>query len=232
VPPPPLPDLTGWTIAFDLDGTLVETAPDLVRTLNTVLAEQGLPPVPFETARNMVGRGAKALIEQGYAATGLPLSPDVSPRLFERFIEHYLAHIADESHPFDGCLETLDQLLDAGATLVVATNKRTDLATALLDALDMTNRFAAVVGADAAPAAKPDARHILFAIEEADGDPEMAIMVGDSATDVEGARNAGVPCAVMSFGYTAIPPHELGGTAVLDHYRDLPGWIAGYVSGR
>lgn len=228
----PLPDLTGWTIAFDLDGTLVETAPDLVNTLNAVLAEQGLPPVPFDTARNMVGRGAKALIEQGYAATGLPLSPDLSPVLFERFIEHYRANIAVQSQPFDGCLDALDELIDAGATLVVATNKRTDLSYALLDALGMTSRFAAVVGADAAPAAKPDGRHILFAIEEADGDPEMAIMVGDSTTDVEGARNAGVPCAVVSFGYTAIPPRELGGAVVLDHYAELPGWIAGYVAGR
>jgi len=227
-----LPDLTGWTIAFDLDGTLVETAPDLVGTLNVVLAEQGLPPVPFETARNMVGRGAKHLIEQGYAATGLPLSPDLSPVLFERFIDYYRSNIANQSRPFEGCLDVLDALLDAGATLVVATNKRTDLSLTLLDALGMTDRFAAVVGADAAPAAKPDGRHILFAIEEADGDPEMAIMIGDSATDVDGARNAGVPCAVVSFGYTAIPPHELGAAVVVDHYAELPGWIAEYVSRR
>lgn len=227
-----LPDLTGWTIAFDLDGTLVETAPDLVGTLNTVLGEQGLPPVPFETARNMVGRGAKHLIEQGYAATGLPISTDLSSTLFERFIDHYRANIANESRPFPGCLDVLDALLDAGATLVVATNKRTDLSYDLLNALDMTDRFATVVGADAAPAAKPDGRHILFAIEEADGDPEMAIMVGDSTTDVEGARNAGVPCVVVSFGYTAIPPRELGGAVVVDHYAELPGWIAQYVSSR
>jgi len=225
----PLPDLSGWTIAFDLDGTLVETAPDLVGALNKVLAEQGLPPVPFEEARNMVGHGAKALIEKGYAATGLPLSPDLSPVLMKRFIALYLAHIADQSRPFEGCIEALDTLAAAGATLVVCTNKRTDLSIALLDALDMTWRFAAVVGADAAPAPKPDARHILFGIEEADGDPDLAIMIGDSATDVDAARNAGVPVVAMSFGYTAIPARELGADVVLDHYADLPTWIGEFV---
>lgn len=228
----PLPDLTGWTIAFDLDGTLVETAPDLVGTLNTVLAEQGLTPLPYEVGRNMVGHGAKALIEKGYAATGIALSPELSPKLFERFIENYRAHIADQSLPFEGCLEVLDQLAEAGATLVVATNKRTDLSLALLDALGMTRRFAAVIGPDLAPAPKPDGRHILFAVEEVDGDPDMAIMVGDSVTDVAGAHNAGLPCVAVSFGYTSVSARELGADGVVDHYRELPGWIASYVAGR
>ncbi len=219
-------DLTGWTIAFDLDGTLVDTAPDLVGALNAVLAERGLAPVPFEAARDMVGRGAKALIEQGYAATGLPLAPDQSPALVERFIAVYRNRIADESVPFEGCVDTLELLADAGATLVVCTNKRTDLATALLDALDMTRHFAAIVGADVAPAAKPDGRHLLFAVEEADGDPDMALMVGDSRTDVNGARNAGIPVAVMAFGYSDVPREELGADVILAHFNDLPAWIA------
>lgn len=214
-------DLTGWTIAFDLDGTLVETAPDLVATLNKVLASEGLAPVAYEHARNMVGHGAKRMIERGYAATGLPLSPDLSPVLFERFISTYLAHIADTSHPFPGCLDALETLLDAGATLVVATNKRTDLAVALLEKLNMTDYFAAIVGADLAPAAKPDGRHILFAIEEADGDPDMAIMVGDSASDVDGAKDAGVPVIAVTFGYTEIPAAQLGADVVLDHYDQV-----------
>lgn len=219
-------DLTGWTIAFDLDGTLVETAPDLVATLNKVLASEGLSPVPYEQARNMVGHGAKHMIERGYAATGLPLPVDLSPVLFERFIATYLAHIADTSHPFPGCLDALDTLLDAGATLVVATNKRTDLATALLEKLNMSGYFAAIIGADMAPAPKPDGRHILFAVEEADGDPDMAIMVGDSASDVNGAKNAGVPVIAVTFGYTEIPARDLGADVVLDHFDQLVGAIA------
>jgi phosphoglycolate phosphatase len=219
-------DLAGWTIAFDLDGTLVETAPDLVATLNKVLASEGLAPVPYELARNMVGHGAKHMIERGYAATGLPLSPDLSPVLFERFISTYLAHIADTSHPFPGCLEALDALLDAGATLVVATNKRTDLAVALLEKLNMTVYFAAIIGADLAPAAKPDGRHILFAVEEADGDPDMAIMVGDSASDVNGAKNAGMPVIAVTFGYTEIPAQDLGADVVLDRFDQVVDAIA------
>lgn len=214
-------DLTGWTIAFDLDGTLIDTAPDLAASLNAVLAEQGVAPVSIEAARTMVGHGAKVMIERGYAATGIPLPPEVAPRCFERFIEIYRARIAQESRPFPGCLEALEALEDAGAVLVVATNKRTDLAVAVIEALGMSHHFAAIVGADMAPAAKPDARHILFAVEEADGDPDMAIMVGDSATDVNGAKNAGVPVVAVSFGYTDVPAAKLGADAVIDRYDDL-----------
>jgi phosphoglycolate phosphatase len=217
----PAIDLTDWTIAFDLDGTLIETAPDLVGALNMVLGEQGLKPIAYQEARVMVGHGAKVMIERGYAATGLPLSAETSPALVARFVEVYRARIAEESRPFPGCLEALAALKAAGATLVVATNKRTDLAVALLDALDMSRFFTTVVGADLAPAAKPDARHILFAIEEADGDPDMAIMVGDSATDVNAARNAGVPVIAVTFGYTDTPASELGADSVLDRYEDL-----------
>ena len=224
-------DLEGWTSAFELDGTLVETAPDLVATLNATLATEGLPPVPYEQARNLVGHGAKHMIEQGYAATGLALSPDLSPVLFERFIATYLAHLADTSHPYPGCLQALDALAGAGAVLVVATNKRTDLAVALLEALNMADRFAAVIGADMAPAPKPDGRHILFAVEEADGDPDMAIMVGDSISDINGAKNAGVPVIGVTFGYTDIPVAALGADAVIDHYGELADAIGRLAKG-
>jgi len=217
-------DLRGWTIAFDLDGTLVDTAPDLVASLNQVLVEQGLAPQPFDAVRMMVGRGVKVLIERGYAATGVPLSEDVSPVLLERYIEIYRGRITAESRPFEGCLETLDALAAAGAILTVATNKRTDLSLALLDALGMTGRFAAVVGADRAPAAKPDGRHIRFAIEAAGGNPDRAIMVGD------GARNAGVPVIAMTFGYTDVHASKLGADVVLDRYADMPGAIAQLTS--
>ena len=213
--------LAGATIAFDLDGTLVDTAPDLVRALNQVLAEEGLAPLAYETARNMVGRGAKHLIERGYAATGLPLSTDNSLALVERFIAVYRAGIAAESRPFEGLEEALEALAHHGATLCVCTNKRTDLSVALLDALGLSKHFTAVVGADAAPAAKPDARHLICAIETAGGDVERAVMVGDSITDVSAARNAGVPVIVTSFGYTDIPHADLGADAMIDSYSEL-----------
>lgn len=214
--------LAGVTIAFDLDGTLVDTAPDLVHALNAVLTEQGLPPALFEEARMMVGHGAKRLIERGYAATGLPLSPELSPRLVERFVDVYRTRIADESRPFPGVQAALDYLAGQGAILSVCTNKRTDLSVALLDALGMSHRFASIIGADAAPAAKPDARHLLFAIEQAGGDPKRAVMVGDSSTDVGAAKNAGIPVIVVSFGYTDIAPRDLGADLVIDSYVELP----------
>ena len=214
--------LDGYVIAFDLDGTLVDTAPDLMGTLNTLLAEEGLPPLPLETAPLLVGRGAKIMIERGFAAAGEPLDETRARRLFEHFIGLYLARIADESAPFDGVAAALDALRAEGAVLAVCTNKRTDLSVALLDALGLTKRFKAVVGADQAPRAKPDASHLLHTLDLCGGNPRRALMVGDSINDVLAAKNAGVPVVVVSFGYTDIPPGDLGGDALIDRFAELP----------
>jgi phosphoglycolate phosphatase len=214
--------LSGATIAFDLDGTLVDTAPDLIGALNVVLGERGLPLLPQAAARHLVGRGARGLIERGFADAGEPLDPDEVGGLVTRFIEVYRGRIASESRPFPGMEAALDDLARAGARLVVCTNKRTDLSLALLDALELTARFAAVVGADAAPAAKPDPRHFLHAVEAAGGDPAFALMVGDSHNDVAAAKAAGAPVVVVSFGYTETPPEALGGDALIDAYAALP----------
>jgi phosphoglycolate phosphatase len=213
--------LSDWTIAFDLDGTLVETAPDLIGALNIVLVEQGLPPAPVAAARVLVGRGARKLIEHGFAAAGRELSPADVPGLVERFIEAYKVRIADESHVFPGLIPALEDLAALGARLCVCTNKRTDLSMALLDALDLTPRFVAVVGADLAPKAKPDPSHFLAAIAAAGGDPARAMMVGDSANDVDAAKAAGAPVIAVSFGYTAVSASDLGADAVIDSFTDL-----------
>ncbi|HWA63095.1 MAG TPA: HAD hydrolase-like protein, partial [Caulobacteraceae bacterium] len=141
MPPPPARRLDGAVIAFDLDGTLVDTAPDLMGTLNALLGEEGLPPLAYETAPLLVGRGAKVMIERGFAAAGEPLDEANAARLFERYIAMYLARIADQSRPFPGMLESLDALEAEGAILAVCTNKRTDLSLLLLDALELTPRF-------------------------------------------------------------------------------------------
>jgi phosphoglycolate phosphatase len=217
-----LHDLNGATIAFDLDGTLVDTAPDLVGSLNAILAEEALPALPFDEVRLMVGRGARALLERGFAAAGAPLDAEHAPALVQRFIALYLTRIADESAPFPGVVETLTHLKAAGARLVVCTNKLTHLSVALLDATGLSPFFDAVVGADSAPAAKPDGRHVAAAVAAVGGDVARAVMVGDSINDALGARNAGVPSVLVSFGYTEDPVETLGGDLVVHSFLDVP----------
>jgi len=214
--------LAGATIVFDLDGTLVETAPDLLGTLNHLLAHEGVAPLPLKKGRSLIGQGAKALLSRGFAAAGEPLEDARLERLFQDFIVHYRAHIADESRPFEGVIGAMDDLEAAGARLAVCTNKRTDLSLALLDALGLTGRFAAIVGGDAAPAPKPDARHLLTTINRAGGDPARAVMIGDSISDAMAARNAGVPLVLVSFGYTDTPARDLGPDVLIDHFDELP----------
>ncbi|MFY8143983.1 MAG: phosphoglycolate phosphatase [Caulobacter sp.] len=217
-----LDDLNGATIAFDLDGTLVDTAPDLVGALNTILAQESLPPLPFDDVRLMVGRGARALLERGFAAAGAPLMAEQAPALVQRFIDVYHGRIADESAPFPGVVEVLTDLKAAGAKLVVCTNKLTNLSTALLDAVALSSFFEAVIGADLAPAAKPDGRHVAAAVAAVGGDVTRAVMIGDSINDALGARNAGVPGVLVSFGYTEDPVETLGADLVIHSFLDVP----------
>ena len=214
--------LEGWTVAFDLDGTLVDTAPDLIGALNLCLADEGLAPVPLASARHLVGRGARFLIERGFAAGGVALDPERAQRLFEQFLAVYRGRIAEESRPFPGCLEALDALAADGATLAVCTNKHTDLSLALLNALGLTGRFATVVGADLVPIGKPDPASLLLTVERAGGDRRRAILVGDAATDTGAARNAGVPSVVVDWGYTETPAAELGGDTLISAFSELP----------
>lgn len=214
--------LAGATIAFDLDGTLVDTAPDLIGTLNTLLDQEGLRPFPMADARPFIGKGARWMIERGFEAAGAPLHPDRIPALFDRFIARYLSRIADESRPFPGCKAALDVLKSQGAKLVVCTNKRTDLSVSLLKALGLARRFEAIIGADATPAIKPDARHLKAAVDAVGGDITRTIMVGDAAPDAGAARNAGAHLILVSFGYTEIPVAELNPDILINHFEELP----------
>jgi phosphoglycolate phosphatase len=226
----PSKPLAGWTIAFDLDGTLVETAPDLIGALNTVLAEEGLPPVPLSDVRILVGRGARFLVTQGFERAGAPLSDQAMPRLFSRFIAVYQGRIAQESRPFPGCLNALADLTARGAALAVCTNKPQSLTLALLKALDMADLFAAVVGGDVLAVQKPDPAHLLATIDRAGGDPSRAILVGDAAPDTGAARAAGVPCVVVDFGYSETPAAKLGGDVVIGGYAQLVAAVEGLMA--
>lgn len=214
-------DLDGWTIAFDLDGTLVETHRDLVRTLNRMLVRHGLPEAPMESAAELIGGGARALLQHGFERAGAHWDEAHAPALFEEFLADYVEHIADHSRPFDGVVETLEALAARGAILCVATNKRTDLSEILLEKLDLTRHFAAIVGPDRVSARKPSGRHLIEAVEKAGGDPARAVMVGDAAPDTGAARDAGMPCIVCTFGYSPVPPADLGGTVLVDRFSDI-----------
>lgn len=223
-------DLEGWTIAFDLDGTLVETAPDLIGTLNRMLAARDIPQMPVEAAQHLVGHGALALLRHGFQEAGAAWDEAEAPALLQIFLDDYLEHIADHSRPYDGVVDALDRLAERGALLCVATNKRTDLSVALIEALDMTRHFALVCGPDLVSARKPDGAHIREAVQKAGGDPARTIMVGDGAPDVQAAKSAGVPCIVVTFGYTPIPAAELGGDVLIDSFEDIEEAIDGLLT--
>lgn len=226
----PVRDLEGWTIAFDLDGTLVETAPDLIGTLNRMLVARGHPQVPLAAARYLVGHGAMAMLRHGFEEAGAGWDEAAAPDLLNTFMIDYRTHIADDSHPYPGLVPALEALSARGAILCVATNKPTHLSEALLAALDLSRHFAAVLGPDSVSARKPDGAHIREAVLKAGGDPARALMVGDSATDTAAARNTGVPCVVVTFGYTDIPPSELGGQALIDRFDQLDAAVTALIA--
>jgi phosphoglycolate phosphatase len=225
-------DLSGWTLAFDLDGTLVETAPDLIGTLNRLLTARGLPPRPISAARHLVGYGAVALLKDGFREAGADWDEAEQPALLAAFLADYLVHICDHSHLYPGVEAALDRLAARGAVLCVATNKPTHLSLTLFEKLGLTDRFAAICGADAVSARKPDAAHIRETVLKAGGDPGRAVMVGDSITDVTAARATGVPVIVTTFGYTEIAPADLGGDALIDGFGELEAAVDGIVAAR
>ena len=214
---------------FDLDGTLAETAPDLVGTLNALLAREGLPELPLEQARDMIGAGAKALIQRGFAAAGEPLPAERLEALFHAFLEHYGRHLCDRSHLYPGVVEALDRLQADGFLLAVCTNKVEVHAVELLDRLGIGARFAAICGRDTFPFFKPDPRHITETVGRAGGDPARAVMVGDSRADIEAAKAAGIPVVAVTFGYADTPVAELGPDKVIEHYEGLVPAIGGLI---
>lgn len=213
--------LQGWTILFDLDGTLVETAPDLLAALNHVLESLTLRPVEIEAVRGLIGLGAKAMLRRGAALQNRDLPEDTMDRLWHEFIAYYSKNIAVGSHAFEGVEDALAMLEELGAILAVCTNKPQALSEQLLSALGLSQRFAAIVGSDSVPDKKPHRDHILLTVNAAEGIPTKAIMVGDSRTDEKAARNAGLPFIFVPFGYETETAEQIGADAVVTHYSDL-----------
>jgi phosphoglycolate phosphatase len=208
-------------LIFDLDGTLADTAPDLLGATNAVLAAKGRPLLDLAHLRHMVGFGARALIAQAMEASGAPVTEDQMPALVEIFLDHYRAHIADGTRLFPGVRETLAALKRRGARLGVLTNKPQELTDSLLPRLGLDGLFAAVYGAGRKPYTKPDPRIFHEVVVDCGGAP--GVMIGDSITDLNTARAAGAPCILFSYGFTPVPAAELGADLVLDDFAELPG---------
>jgi phosphoglycolate phosphatase len=217
------------TVVFDLDGTLVDTAPDLIAALNYVLDREGLPPLPFESARNMIGAGARKLIERGLEVEGRAMTADDLNRLTRDFIDYYADHIADASRPFEGLEAALDDLAAQGCRFAVCTNKLEWLSKRLLDQLGLSARFAAICGADTFGVAKPDPIILQQTVAQAGGAIAATIMVGDAGPDVGVARRAGVPVIGVEFGYTDVPIADLKPDRLIGHMRDLPAAVEALI---
>lgn len=210
-------------IAFDLDGTLVDTAPDLVRALNAVILPRGLEPVLTADVRAMVGRGARALIERSYARQGRALPDAEAIAQVAEFIEVYKSDIARDSEIFPGVVETLDRLRQAGASLSVCTNKPSELSDLLMDRLDLTHFFDRIIGPERTSAKKPAADHVFSALGRRTG---KLGMVGDSAPDVDAARAARIPSIVLSYGYSEQPANSLGADRLIHEFGNVPDALA------
>jgi phosphoglycolate phosphatase len=215
------------TIVFDLDGTLADTAPDIAAALNRMLAALHRPTLPLDTIRGLVGHGARSLVERSLATTG-----EAPEALIDRglplYLDFYAEHVCVGTRPYTGVEQALDELAAGGASLAICTNKVEGLTHQLLEALGWTEWFAAVVGGDTLPTRKPDPAMLHEAIARAGGGP--AAYVGDSITDADTARAAGVPFVAVSFGFSDLPATQFGADAVIDHFAELPAALAHLAS--
>lgn len=212
-------------VVFDLDGTLADTAPDLTAALNHSLIRLGRTTVPEEAVRDMVGHGARALLQKGLAATG-ETNEALVEKGFPIFLDYYEAHICEGSQVFPGLDTALNQLAGMGVKLAICTNKLEHLSRKFIDAIGLSDRFVALVGGDTVGVRKPDPAPLLEAIVRAGGG--RAAFVGDSITDTKTGRNAGVPTVAVTFGFSDRPPEELGAGRLIDHFDDLVGTLRSF----
>jgi len=217
------------SLCFDLDGTLIDTAPDLVRVLNTVIAEESLPETEFKEARKAVGYGSRALINGALARENKALPEARIDELQQLFLKLYAEDICRLSTPFPGVVDTLKILKARGAELSVCTNKPGYLARPLIEELGLSRLFIRTVGSDDLVRNKPYADHIWKAAGHRGGRRKI-VMVGDSHPDILSARNAKVPSILMAYGYSTIPVVKLGADRILRNFRDIPETVLDLVA--
>ena len=205
-------------IAFDLDGTLADTAPDIATAVNLMLGDFERSPLAEAAIRPMIGDGAKNLLRKALAATGAATDALVE-QAYPRYLDHYAGNVCVGTTRFPAVEQALDDLAALGATLAICTNKPERTTSLLLDALGWTGRFAAIVGGDTLPWRKPDPRPLLETVTRAGGG--RTAYVGDSIFDAETARAARLPFVAVSFGFRDRPVAALGADAVIDSYQEL-----------
>jgi phosphoglycolate phosphatase len=208
-------------VIFDLDGTLVDTAPDLIDSLNHTIAPAGLAPMTLDDLNHLVGQGARVMIKRAFELRKVALDEAQAETLFNDFVDHYRQNMPGKSRPFPGVVECLERLAAAGMTVAICTNKSEALAIPLIEELGLSDHFAAITGGDTFPVRKPDAAHIFGTIEKAGGTKGNAVMVGDSVNDILAARNAGVPSIGVDFGYSDVPIEDLSPSTVISHFDAL-----------
>lgn len=208
-------------VVFDLDGTLIDTAHDLVASLNHTIGLEGLDPVGYGDLTYLVGHGGQVMIKRAFSLRGRDITDGELERMLGVFVQHYAEAMPGVSVPYPGLVEAMDRLADAGYRLAVCTNKMEGLARRLIDGLGLTARFAAITGGDTFAVRKPDAEHLLGTVRLAQADPKRTVMVGDSLNDILVARNAGVPSVGVPFGYSDVPIAELKPSHVVTHFDEL-----------
>jgi phosphoglycolate phosphatase len=218
------------TILFDLDGTMIDTAPDLIHAANHTLVLNGMERVEAKIIQPAVGYGARAMIKAAMESRGREAADHELTRMTEEFTAYYAENILVDSRPFPGLAEAMDRLTAEGALLAVCTNKREALAKKLLAALGIAASFRAIAGRDTFPKSKPDPAHVLDTIRLAGGDPKRAVMIGDSSADSLAAQGAGVPFIGVSFGYGESPIQVLKPDAVINTFAELVPAIYGVLS--
>ncbi|MBB6251345.1 phosphoglycolate phosphatase [Nitrospirillum iridis] len=220
---PAPPPQAAWpaAILFDFDGTLIDSAPDILTGINRLLDEENLPALDLGQVHQFIGDGAPTLVTRAFAATGRPLAPDSVPAMTDRYMAIYEALPADPSCVFPGVAETLAHLC-AHIPLALVTNKPERATHAVLQAIGLNSYFKAVVGGDTLPTRKPHPGPLLHAMAQLGAEPARTVMVGDGANDVTAGRAAGARVVCVTYGYPRMPVEELGADRLVDHFHELP----------
>ncbi len=209
-------------IVFDLDGTLIDSAPDLAAALNLVLEMRGARPLPVDQVRLMIGRGIPNLIREGFAAARLPLSDEDMAELLPAYLLYYNAHASDLTTLRPDAYALLEHLAAQGVRMGVCTNKPTDVSRQILTDFHIAHYFDAVIGGDSGLPKKPDPAPLFACLDKLETDLTQALYVGDSETDVTLARRAGLPVVAVAGGYTAKTVDQLGADETIGRLGELP----------